>query len=250
MTKSIKDILKDTGLDEEQARVYLSGIELGQSSVQQLAQKAGVKRPTTYLILDELKAKGLFFQVLKGKKRYFVAEEPDKLFAGIKNKENQLKQILPELRSLYNIDLEKPKIRFYEGVNGALAVYEDILASVPNNSEILSYTGISGLFKDFPKDCAKNFFNRRVQRHISTRIIALDSEESREWQKHAPYEMREIVLVPEENTPFFGDTEIYGNKIALLSYKENFMAVVIESKEIATMQKFIFNLAWKNLIVK
>lgn len=32
----------------------------------------------------------------------------------------------------------------------------------------------------------------------------------------------------------------------LISYKENFMAVVIESEEIANMQRFIFNLAWEN----
>ena len=247
MAKSIKNILQDIGLTSEQTDIYLAGIELGQSSVQQLAQKAGAKRPTAYLILAELKEKGLFFQVLKGKKRYFVAEEPDKLFASIKDKENQLKQILPELRSLYNIDLDKPKIRFYEGIDGALAVYEDILASLPNNSELLSYTGIAGLFKDFPKDFAKGFFQRRVRRNIRTRIIAIDSEESREWQKHAPFELREIILVDEKKAPFFGDTEIYGNKIALLSYKENFMAVVIESKEIANMQRFIFELAWKNL---
>ncbi len=247
MAENIRNILQGIGLTKEQVEVYLAGLELGEASVQNLAKKANIKRPTTYLILDELKAKGLFSQVLKGKKRYFLAEDPEKLFTSIKQKETQLKQIMPELRSLFNIDTEKPKIRYYEGINGALSVYDDILASISNNSEILSYTGIAGLYKDFPKDFAKNFFNRRVQRQISTRIIAIDSEESREWQKHAPYEMRDIVLVPEDQSPFFGDTEIYGNKVALISYKENFMAVVIESKEIATMQRFIFELAWKNL---
>jgi hypothetical protein len=127
-----------------------------------------------------------------------------------------------------------------------MAVYEDILASVSNSSEILSFTGIAGLFKDFPKDFAKNFFERRVRRNISTRIIALESEESREWQKHGPYELRDIILIPKDKVEFFGDTEIYGDKVALISYKEDFMAIVIESREIAQMQKFIFELAWKN----
>lgn len=247
MAENITSILQSIGLSQEETKVYLAGLELGETSVQAIAKKAGTKRPTTYKILGSLIEKGIFYQGLKGKKRHFVAEDPEKLFAAIRQKESQLKQILPELKSLYNLDKAKPKIRFYEGVNGAIAVYEDILATVPNNSEILSYTGIAGLFKDFPKDYAKEFFSRRVKRNISTRIIALESEESREWQKKGPYELRQIVLIPEENFNFFGDTEIYANKVALISYRENFMATVIESKEIANMQRFIFELAWKNL---
>lgn len=250
MAENIKIILQETGLTKEQADVYLAGLELGESSVQHLAEKAKVKRPTAYLILDELMEKGLFSIVVRGKKRLFLAEDPDKLFASIKQKENQLKQILPELRSLYNIDVAKPKIRYYEGVNGAFAVYDDILASVSNGSEILSYTGIAGLYKDFSKDFAREFFQRRLARNISTRIIAIDSEESREWERKASFELRDIILIDGKEAPFFGDTEIYGNKIALISYKENFMAIVIESKEIANMQRFIFELAWKNLAIK
>lgn len=243
---TIKETLIKIGLEQEEADVYLAGLELGQSSVQEIAKKAGTKRPTTYKILAKLIEKGLFFQLLKGKKRLFAAESPEKLLNEVRQREFQLKDILPEIKSLYNTDKIKPTIRFYEGVNGAISVYEDILASVPNNSEILSYTGLAGLFKDFSKDYAKSFFQRRVKRNIKTRIIALDSEESREWQKHAAFELREIILVPDSSTLFSGDTEIYANKVALISYQENFMAVVIESKEISNMQRFIFELAWKS----
>jgi len=247
MDKNIKKTLQSIGLDDKESEVYLAGIELGETSVQKLSKKAGTKRPTTYKILDSLIAKGVFSQVLKGKKRLFRAEDPEKLYGAIRQKEAQLKAILPELKSLYNITETKPKIRFYEGVNGAIAVYEDILASIPDTSEILSYTGITGLFKDFPEDYAQSFFDRRVRRNISTRIIALDSEESRKWQKRGEFELRDIVLLPKEQFDFFGDTEIYGDKIALISYKENFMAIVVESKEIAKMQRFVFELAWKKI---
>lgn len=77
-------------------------------------------------------------------------------------------------------------------------------------------------------------------------MIAIDSEISREWEKNAIRDLREIIIIEENKFNFFGDTEIYGNKVALISYKENFMAVVIESEEIANMQRFIFNLAWEN----
>ncbi|MFA6422474.1 MAG: helix-turn-helix domain-containing protein [Candidatus Buchananbacteria bacterium] len=247
MANNINNILKSIGLSEEQVGVYLAGLELGPSSILKIAKKAGTKRPTTYKIIDQLIEKGLFFQIFKGKKRFFSAEEPDILFTSLKQKENQLKQIMPDLKSLQNINPNKPQVKYYEGVNGAIAVYEDILYSTPKGGELLIHTAIAGLYQILPKDYVKGFIRRRIQRKISARGIVMDSKEGREWQKHDPYEMRQIILIPEEKYSFFGDTEIYGDKVALISYKENFMAVVIESKEIANMQRFIFELAWKNL---
>ncbi len=247
MNKSSKKILENFGLEKDEVNVYLAGLELGEASVQNLAKKAGVKRPTTYKILDNLIAKGVFYQTLKGKKRLFGAEDPEKLQTALKQKEIELVKIMPELKSIYNILETKPKIKFYEGLNGAINVYEDTLASAGRNDVILTYTGISKLFDIFPKDYAEEYFRRRVEKNIRVKMIAIDSEESREWQKNAMRDLRDIILVSDDKFNFFGDTEIYGNKVALISYKENFMAIVIESEQIANMQRFIFNLAWDNL---
>lgn len=247
MDKEIRKILQNMGLSKEEADIYLAGLELGETSVQNLAKKAGVKRPTTYKILDKLMENGIFYQTLKGKKRYFNAENPEKLKSSLKQKELDLNRIMPELKSIYNFSDTKPKVKFYEGVAGAISVYDDTLASTQEGAEILSYTGIKNIFAIFPKDYAQNYFQRRMAKNITARIIALDSEEAREWKTNASREMREIYLVPEDQNIFSGDTEIYGDKVALISYKENFMAVVIESREIANMQRFIFNLAWENL---
>jgi len=239
--------LQSIGLVKEEADVYLAGLELGETSVQNLAKKAGIKRPTTYKILEKLMENGIFYQTLKGKKRYFNAENPEKLKLSLKQKELELNKIMPELKLIYNLSDTKPKVKFYEGVAGAISVYDDTLASSKEGDEILSYTSIKNVFSIFPKDYAESYFERRVAKNITAKIIALDSEEAREWKANAAKEMREIFLVPEDKNIFLGDTEIYGDKVALISYKENFMAVVIESREIANMQRFIFNLAWENL---
>lgn len=247
MDNSIKKVLHSLGLTAEEVEIYLAGLELGESSVQNLAKKACVKRPTAYNILTELINKGLFYQTFKGKKRFFNAEDPDKLKLSLKQKEVELVKILPEIKSIYNSPATKPKIKFYEGVAGAIAVYEETLNLTAEGSEILSYAGIKNVFEIFPKGYAEEYFKKRVAKNITAEVIAIDSEESREWQKNAEKEMRKIILVPENQQLFSGDTEIYGDKVALISYKENFMAVVIESKEIANMQRFIFNLAWQGL---
>jgi len=247
MNNEIIKALQDIGLSKEEVNIYLAGLELGESSVQNIAKKADIKRPTAYLIIDDLIKKGLFYQTFKGKKRYFCAQSPKDLEVELKRKAFELTKIMPELNSIYNTLGFKPKVRFYEGVAGAMSVYNDTINSTPENGEILDFAGIKNLFDTFPKEFATEYYTKRIRKNIKDKVIAVDSEESREWQKNAEEEMREIFIVPEDQFNFSGDMEIYGDKVALISYKENFMAVVIESKEIANMQRLMFNLVWNNL---
>ena len=247
MNKEIIKTLQDIGLSKEEVNIYLAGLELGESAVQDIAKKAGIKRPTAYLIIDNLIKKSLFYQTFKGKKRLFGAQNPKDLEVELKRKAHELTKIMPELNSIYNTLEFKPKVRFYEGVAGTMAVYNDMLDLTPENGEMLSFAGMKNLFDTLPKEFATDYFTRRIKKNIKPKIIAIDTEESREWVKNAEEEMREIILIPENQSNFSGDIEIYGDRVALISYKENFMTIVIESKEIANMQRLMFNLIWNNL---
>lgn len=250
MNIEIIKTLQDTGLSKEETNVYLAGLELGESSVQNIAKKAGIKRPTAYIIIDSLISKSLFYQTFKGKKRYFGAQNPKDLENGLKQKAFELARIMPELNSIYNTSEVKPKVRYYEGVAGAITVYNDTVDSSEEGGEVLEITGIKNIFEIFPKEYAPEYYTKRIRKNIKAKVIAVDSEESREWQKNAEEEMREIFLIPENEHNFLGDMIIFGSKVALISYKENFMAIVIESKEIVNMFKFTFYLSWNNLKMK
>jgi predicted transcriptional regulator len=79
----IVDVLKTAGLDEKEAQVYLGLLELGTASVQLIASKAGLKRPTTYLILDSLQAKGMVSIIPRAKKSSLHGREPGKNNRGL-----------------------------------------------------------------------------------------------------------------------------------------------------------------------
>jgi len=249
MNKEIINILQGIGLSKEEIEIYLAGLELGEDSVQNIAKKAGIKRSTAYLIIDELIKKSLFYQTFKGKKRYFGAQDPKNIENDFKRKTFELSKIIPELSSLYNTSGIKPRVRFYEGLSGLITVYNDTVESNQENGEILEFASIKKIFDIFPREYATEYYTKRIRKNIKAKIIAVDSEESREWQKNSEEEMREIILVNEGQFDFFGDIQIYGDKVALISYKENFMTVVVESKEISKMFKSIFNLNW-NLLKK
>ena len=62
-------------------------------------------------------------------------------------------------------------------------------------------------------------------------------------------ELREVKIFPKTEDLEFPsvDFKIYGNKIAIISYRENFLGVVIESRDISKMCKIIFQTIWDKL---
>ena len=107
--------LRKLGLKEKEVQVYLTGLELGPSSVQKIAKKAKITRPTTYEIIKTLEKKGLFIETKQKKKRLFVAQSPERILGILKIKKREIEEkerefirIIATLQSKYS---EKLKIQ-------------------------------------------------------------------------------------------------------------------------------------------
>lgn len=75
----MKNLLKEYGLHDKEAEVYLAALELGKATGFQIYKKTGLKKPTVYYVLEELHRKHLVGLTSQGKKKYFVAEDPSKI---------------------------------------------------------------------------------------------------------------------------------------------------------------------------
>lgn len=73
------DSLKHIGLNEKEAQIYLSLLELGKATVLSVSKRSGIKRPTAYLVLESLVEKGFVSRIIKGKKTFFSSQNPKKL---------------------------------------------------------------------------------------------------------------------------------------------------------------------------
>ena len=91
----IESILKNYGLSQKQATVYVACLELGTGSVQKIARKARLPRSTVYEVLEGLKNNGFVSTYLKKKVRYFSAEEPGQIIKLAEQKTEMLKNALP-----------------------------------------------------------------------------------------------------------------------------------------------------------
>lgn len=240
----IKQFLAQFDLTGKKADVYLAVLELGSGTVIEIARKSEIKRTTVYDILLDLEKSGLIYQTTKVNKRLFVAEDPEKLKKRLEEKERVLSEMLPQLRSLYNIKGIKPKIKFYEGKEGLRQVYADTLNY---NGEILAFAS-EDVVKTLGMEWANDYLQKRVKKEIRVRIILPKTELiEKEFNLKDQKQLRSSKLVNPKKYPFSIEINIYGHqKVALMSAREE-MGIIIEGKEIYNTLKLIFELLWDNL---
>jgi len=239
--------LIELGFNEKEAKVYLALLELGPATATQIARKAKINRTTSYDILDSLAGDGLINLIGETKIQKYAAESPEKVIKFLENKILKTKEqlnlaqsLMPQLLSIYS-SREKPKVKFYEGAEGMREAFEDTLTA---DREILAYAVGEDMNKALPAKYFRDYFKRRTLKNISVRVIAPDTKESRAVVINDAKELRTSLLVPKEKFYFSIEMNIYNNKIMVASWREKF-AIIIESEEISSAQRKIFELAWE-----
>ena len=236
----LEQTLKDYGLKDKQIKVYLACLQLGTGPVVKIAQKAGMPRSTVYEILDALRGLGLVSTFLKKKVRYFSAEEPEHLIRYAETKVSLLKDVLPELNALAGKSRQRPSVRLYQGKGQMKLVLEEML----NEADILlSFAAPEDLFRELG-DYYLEYVKRRIKRKLPVRLIATDSPKARERQRLGMTELRIVKIVPNVYE-YHCNKWIWKNKIAMFSFLGDLVAVVIESKELADMEKAMFEHLWE-----
>lgn len=236
------DSLKEFGLNEKEAKVYLALLELGESKAYEIAKKAGIARPTAYDILEKLSLGGLVGSYEKHKIKHYLASNPEKIKINLAEKERAFDALLPQLNSVYNKLKAKPKISFYEGIEGIKTVFEDTLTA--KDKVLRGILSMEDLYKIPGKKFMDDYVKRRVEAGFSLRVIRSRSKEiASDWPGgHA--ENREL-RYPPVNMVFDMTTYLYDNKVGLISTaKENF-GMIIESQEFSRNMGHLFEAMWQ-----
>jgi len=239
--------LAEYGLSEKESLVYLAMLELGPSSVQDIAKKAGVNRATTYVMIESLKRRGLMSTFDKGRKTFFVAESPEHLkrlseteLRAAEEKAGRLKQSLPLFMALFNsASASKPMVRYYEGEEGVTTCRAMIGEAT---GEVLNFLSrdegtiaLSKVNEGERLDLASRVHGRK--------IIAIKPGMPRPKHNAAMWLEKTI---PYDKYPFTGDMLFFDNKIIIFFMQEEKPYVfVIESQEVYNMLKTMFEVVWQ-----
>jgi len=229
-----EQILQNFGLTEAEVSLYITLLKLGESTASELSEKTNTNRTFTYDRLKKLLDSGLVSYVVKDNKKYFKAAEPSQLLSIIKEKEEQVKGILPELEKLKAFQEEGPKAEIFSSKKGIRTVLNLILKE---KKEVLIHGSIIK-FKESMDSYYEIWNNRRVKEKIKAKVLTNEEIE-------IPF--TDISLLNEEEKSSI-TTFTFGNKVIITLWSDVPVAILIKSKEIAQDNiKFFYNL-WEREI--
>jgi len=122
-----EELLKETGLSSNEAKVYETLLKIGEASVQTISNKSGVHRRNVYDSISKLMEKGLVSEVfIKGEKN-FKSIHPRRLLELLREKEEKLNKFIPEMQERFSDKQEKEEAYFYRGIEGFKNYLKDII---------------------------------------------------------------------------------------------------------------------------
>lgn len=240
----LKTHLKQFGLTDNEAKVYLATLELGTASIQDISKKSKVKRTTIYTTIAALQQKGLISQTKKGVKTDYLAENPEKVAEMAKRQFEALNQALPQFKSIYNTSDIKPKLAYYEGREGYVSIYDSIIKEQP--ADLLIVSSYNHLRQHLDPQYEAKWMKRRIENNIKLRWLVLKTAQTSHLLAQDLVSLRETRFLPPKFN-FTSTVFIYNNKAILVSGKQrDFSAIVIENAEFQTMFKQFFEMMWSN----
>jgi sugar-specific transcriptional regulator TrmB len=242
----IMNKIKQLGLSEKEASVYLASLETGENTVTEIARIAKQKRPTVYLALDRLAILGLVAQTTRGKKKLWSPVHPKRLKEIAEFRTSQIDKALPELMALYKENAEKPSVKMLEGIEGVKSAYLEAFGLfVAEKKEGLWIGNISVLIEKFP-EVFKEYNNLlRKLKKCKIREINFGGEQSKLWVENmnkrskSNHRLKYI-----SNNGGMTDQLIIGNKVFFFSMNKNLFTIIVEGEEIAKTQKLLFETIW------
>ena len=236
----MQQTLKLLGLSDKAAEVYGATLTLGTSAVKEIAAKAGLKRPTVYVYLDELIKDGFVQKITIGKKEYYQATSPKLIELRLEEHLSSLKKEMPHLEMLHSQGRGRPGVTVFEGEEGLRQIYEE----VQHTKELIFWSDLSSVERMFPEAVHK-ISEAILSKSILTREIIADTPETRASTKRFAATAGELYTRRLATGPIFNDSAIYDNVVAFFRIQHsNLFVVRIEDPTIAETMRTLFEMAW------
>src|SRR3989339_301626 len=252
--------LKQLGLSEGEIAVYLANLKLGLSSVGPIIKESRLQSSAVYHILDSLKDRGIIAFETKNNIKYFYPVSPERLLDLIEQKKEDLEKnkteinsLIPHLFSIQN-KLKKPEQEtlIFEGWKGVLSAFKEAYSQLKPGTEIYAYT----ITKEFGGADIKQVqwlinkirelrtnMNKKIKDKIKMKIIAENGSLIGKDQSKTTLTEVKFIENPRTSPAVIN---IYGDITLIALWLKNPIAFYINSKEVSTSFKNIFDLIWKN----
>ncbi len=247
-----KKSLVGMGLTHTEANIYLSGLAAGPLTIQELAQKTKIKRPTIYHAIKTLADKGLVMEKKSGNKSRFAMSAPENIRGllelqkeKIEERARGLDKIIPLLASMQSTD-QKDGISIvqYDGIDGMKTVMDIAFYCKSKHWEIIA--PLKNFLRDYDKEYATRYLNARKYHGITARTLwEFTMPEQRELSKEERDSRNPRFMPVAMQGKFNSMMILFDDKIAIFSSYKTLSAVLITSKELHAMFLAMFEGLWE-----
>jgi HTH-type transcriptional regulator, sugar sensing transcriptional regulator len=247
---NLVESLKNLGLNEKEAKVYLALLQLGRTTAYNVAIKSGLKKPTVYVILGQLVEKGFVYNIPRAKKQLFAAESPEECFAIAKERLFFSEKNLPELQAMEKGKKTKVNVSYYEGLGGIRESYGKlvkVMRKIPlEKREFVGfYAKVDNLETELEvsfNEVTSEFVKHKIKRRGITTYNPLIAEKY--LSALSKYGISDMKALSEEKYSSYISIEVYERYVHVLSQR-NLQSIIIEDADIADVMRQIFEMVWE-----
>lgn len=243
------DSLKELGLTESEASLYIVSLSLGPTTIAALAEHLGMPRPNVYKVIAGLERHGLArFSERKKYVRSFVVESPTVVLDRIRRKREAVANLdktlaiaMPDLLSKYHQGETPTKVKVFEGREQWLETFFSLL---DETKETMSFFGSADAFIGLISwETERAWIKKRMKRGIHINVLLTPGKDAVTLSETDDADMRTTRFF-RGSVPFVTGFMLYANKVAIWQPKAP-LVLQIEDEYIAQMHRAIFDALWK-----
>lgn len=250
MNMTLEQRLEALGLNPNEARVYLAGLKLGETTIGDLQRQSNLHKQLVYNATEKLQNEGLLIISKVRGRRHFTAADPSILEQRVEERLGAVRGLLPALYEVASTKKQKDLVHTYHGLAAVQQYYQQSMRVQPEKTPV-SVSGIGGQ-KFFELWQPENpylrlFEDTRLNRNIRLQMIFFVAND--EESKNIPgvrdrKNLAARAVVGSTQVPI--DIVVWHSHVGLLLYgKEPHLIDIAGEQAVAAFQTY-FDLLWKD----
>ncbi|MEK6893224.1 MAG: helix-turn-helix domain-containing protein [Nanoarchaeota archaeon] len=231
----VEKTLEKIGLSPNEIKVYLTLNDHGSCKAGRISKLAKIDRSSAYNAIKLLQEKGFVSYAMIGKVKWFQAAGPRRILEYLKEQEEDVESILPNLQERHKRKKIEGQVRLFKGIKGVKSVFLDIIRTGKDNYVF----GSEGQFSEIMPEFAYQFDRMKKEKGIKTQLILRKGRKELDKKTSAHRYLPNISESP-------AVTNIYGDKVAIIIWTDEPEGIIIENAAAAKAYKSYFDFMWKN----
>lgn len=248
--KKITDYLQELGLTQTEALLYEGLLEIGPTTVMELAERTSIKRITTHFNINNLIEKGLVAQTIQGTRRQIVAEPPERLeylieqqFDRVKNIQTKYPDFLNTISTIHPQKSKEVEVRYYEGQESVMHIYKEALRA----KEFRAYVNPQKLHEVFTDNMSLFIETHKKRQDMYVWEIMENSPEARKYIKNMPKKRYYYKFIPERMSLSIIDYLMFDGKVAIVNLEKHTTGILISNEHYYNNAVALFKFVWQML---